>query len=103
MTQTPDEPVSDEPLPADQLDSVEDQHDEVDREEVDPDLDAARDISEEGDSLTTDDLLPEEEMTEYEPPEEPSTPTAVGETELDEEVGETIDERLAQEEPEEEA
>lgn len=101
MTQSPDEPFSDEPLPAEELDSVEGQYDEVYTGEVDPDLDAARDVSERGDALTTDDLLPEEDMTEYEPPEEASTPTVLGETELDEEVGETIDERLAQEEPEE--
>lgn len=101
MSQTPDEPFSDEPLPTEDLDSVEEQYDEVYSGEVDPDLDAARDVSVEGDALTTDDLLPEEDMTEYEPPEDPSTPTVLGETELDEEIGETIDDRLAQEEPEE--
>lgn len=102
MSQTPDEPL-DELLSADELDSSEQQYDEVYTGEVDPDLDAARELSEEReeDALGTDQLRPEEELTEYAPPEEPSTPTTVRETELDEEVGETIDDRIAQEEPEE--
>jgi hypothetical protein len=44
-------------------------------------------------------LRPEDELTVYEPPQEPSTPTSEGLTPRDEEYGETIDERLAQEEP----
>lgn len=99
MSQHPEEPTS-----ADELDSTEEQYDEVYTAEVDPDLDAARDLNaeREEDALTTERLLPEENLTEYEPPDDPSTPTALGETELDEEIGETIDDRIAQEEPEEE-
>ena len=98
MSQHPDEPVS-----ADELDSAEAPYDEIYTGEVDPDLDAARELSGEADAegLTTDDLLPEEETVEYDPPDDPSTPTTLGETALDEEVGETLEDRLAQEEPEE--
>ena len=51
--------------------------------------------------LTTDELRPEEEVTEFEPPQGPSTPTSEGLTPREEEYGETIDDRLAQEQPEE--
>jgi hypothetical protein len=67
----------------------------------DPDVesieeDAAQDDDE---GLTTDELRPEEDATEFEPSQEPSTPTSEGLTPRDEEYGETIDDRLAQEEP----
>jgi len=104
MSQTPEEPIpGQDPSEESDLESAEQQYDEVYTGEVDPDIDAARELSEEReeDALVTDDLLPEEEMTEYEPPEAPSTPTALAETELDEADGETIDDRLAQEEPDE--
>lgn len=71
----------------------------------DPDLAAAsgeldrEQAAEEADALRTDELLPEERRTEYEPPDEPSRPTAQGITENEEREGETIDDRIAQEEP----
>ena len=86
MTEPSQEPYdesSDAPDP--QMQSIE----EAEREEHDDE------------GLTTEELRPEEELTEWEAPREPSTPTAEGYTELDEEYGDTIDERLAQEEPEE--
>ncbi|MQA01929.1 MAG: hypothetical protein GEV07_04095 [Streptosporangiales bacterium] len=51
----------------------------------------------ESDALVTDELLPEERLTEFEPPDEPSTPTASGHTGADERTDEPIDERLDQE------
>jgi hypothetical protein len=81
--------------------SQEERFDEV-YDGPDPDVqsveDAAAEADEEG--LTTDELRPEEEVTEFEPPQGPSTPTSEGLTPLEEEYGETIDDRLAQEEPE---
>ena len=70
-------------------------------EEVDPDLDAARAAAPEHDpsALTTEELRPESELLEWEPPEEPSPETAAGHTAADERAGETIDDRLEQEEP----
>ena len=70
---------------------------------TDPDLERARAQAPEHDplSLTTEELRPENEMLEYEPPDEPSPETASGYTAADELAGETIDERLEQEEPDE--
>jgi len=83
--------------------SQEREYDEV-YDGPDPDVqfieDAASEDDEEG--LTTDELRPEEEVTEFEPPRGPSTPTSEGLTPAEQEHGETIDDRLAQEEPEEE-
>jgi hypothetical protein len=69
----------------------------------DPDVRSVEEAAAEDDDegLTTDELRPEEEVTEFEPPQQPSTPTSEGLTPLEEEYGETIDDRLAQEEPEE--
>jgi hypothetical protein len=75
--------------------SEEQQFDEI-YDGPDPDVESVE-LDDEG--LTTDELRPEDELTEYEPPQEPSTPTSEGLTPRDEEYGETIDERLAQEEP----
>jgi hypothetical protein len=71
----------------------------------DPDLEAARAQAPSQDpmTLTTEELRPEEELTEYEPPYEPTPETASGVTAADERAGETLDERLQQEEPEAEA
>jgi hypothetical protein len=92
-----------EDLDAEDLDSVEEPFDEVYDGEVDPDIAAARELSEgrEEDALTTDELRPEQDMTEFDAPDAPSTPTALGETPFDEATEETIEDRLAQEEPEE--
>ena len=70
----------------------------------DPDVQSIEEAASEQDDedLTTYELRPEEEATEFEPPPGPSTPTSDGLTPLDQEYGETIDDRLAQEEPEEE-
>lgn len=70
---------------------------------IDPDLERARAQAPEHDpqALTTEGLRPEDEMIEYEPPDEPSPETAAGYTVADELAGETIDERLEQEEPDE--
>jgi hypothetical protein len=71
----------------------------------DPDLDAARAQAPTQDpiSLTTEELRPEEELIEYEPPFEPTPETASGSTAADERAGETLDDRLAQEEPDQPA
>lgn len=77
---------------------------EVDSPEAaDPDLDAARAAAPEQDpsALTTEELRPESELLEYEPPDEPTPETSAGHTAADERAGETIDERLEQEEPDE--
>lgn len=72
---------------------------------LDPDVAAASGeldrerAAEQADALRTDELLPEERLTEYEPPDRPSPPTAEGITETEERAGETIDDRIAQEEP----
>jgi hypothetical protein len=50
-------------------------------------------------TLVTEQLLPEDDTNEYSAPDQPSTPTSEGLTPLEEEYGETIDDRLAQEEP----
>ena len=79
--------------------SEEQQFDEV-YDGPDPDVEAVEEAVElDDEGLTTDELRPEDEVTEYDPPQEPSTPTSEGLTPRDEEYGETIDERLAQEEP----
>lgn len=67
----------------------------------DPDLEAARAQapSQDPQALTTEQLRPETELTEYEPPYGPTPETAAGVTAADERAGETLDERLAQEEP----
>jgi hypothetical protein len=69
----------------------------------DPDLEAARTRAPTHDpmALTTEELRPEDELVEYEPPDEPTPETALGLTADDERAGETLDERLAQEEPDE--
>jgi hypothetical protein len=69
----------------------------------DPDLEAARSQAPDQDpmALTTEELRPEDELVEYEPPYEPTAETAQGLTAEDERVGGTLDERLAQEEPDE--
>jgi hypothetical protein len=83
--------------------SQEREYDEV-YDGPDPDVqsieEAAAEQDEEG--LTTDELRPEEDVTEFEPPPGPSTPTSEGLTPSEQEYGETIDDRLAQEEPEQE-
>ncbi|HYJ66628.1 MAG TPA: hypothetical protein VEX15_03085 [Nocardioidaceae bacterium] len=68
----------------------------------DPDLEAARSQAPSNDpmALTTEELRPEDDLVEYEPPYEPTPETAQGFTAQDERVGESLDERLAQEEPE---
>jgi len=70
----------------------------------DPEVQSIEEAAAEDDDkgLTTDELRPEEEVTEFEPPRGPSTPTADGLTPLEEEYGESIDDRLAQEQPDEE-
>ena len=70
-------------------------------ETLDPDLERARAQAPEHDpqSLTTEELRPEDEMIEYEPPDEPSPETAASYTAADELAGETIDDRLDQELP----
>ncbi|HWM00345.1 MAG TPA: hypothetical protein VNP20_23600 [Nocardioidaceae bacterium] len=79
--------------------SEEQQFDEV-YDGPDPDVESVEEAVElDDEGLTTDELRPEEEVTEFDPPQEPSTPTSEGLTARDEEYGETIDERLAQEEP----
>jgi hypothetical protein len=67
----------------------------------DPDLEAARSQAPDQDpmALTTEELRPEDELVEYESPYEPTPETAYGYTADDDRVGETLDERLAQEEP----
>jgi hypothetical protein len=84
--------------------SQEREYDEV-YDGPDPDVqsieEAASGDDEEG--LTTDELRPEEEVTEFEPPRGLSTPASDGLTPREQEYGETIDDRLAQEEPEQEA
>jgi hypothetical protein len=81
--------------------SHEQQYDEI-YDGPDPDVQSIEEDASEDDheGLTTDELRPEEEVTEFEPPPAPSTPTSEGLTPLEEEYGETIDDRLAQEEPE---
>jgi hypothetical protein len=71
----------------------------------DPDLEAARAQAPTQDPmvLTTEELRPEEEQTEYEPPYEPSHETAAGVTAADERAGESLDDRLEQEEPDDTA
>ena len=83
--------------------SQEREYDEV-YDGPDPDVQSIEQAASEQDDegLTTDELRPEEEVTEFEPPPGPSTPTSEGLTPLEQEYGETIDDRLAQEEPEEE-
>ena len=83
--------------------SQEREYDEV-YDGPDPDVQSIEEAASEQDDegLTTDELRPEEEVTEFEPPPGPSTPTSEGLTPLEQEYGETIDDRLAQEEPEEE-
>ncbi|HEX6446584.1 MAG TPA: hypothetical protein VF053_15925 [Streptosporangiales bacterium] len=71
----------------------------------DPDLAAAegevdrKQAEDERRALTTDELLPEDRLVEYEPPDAPSRPTAEQMTEAEERAGETIDDRLTEEEP----
>ena len=65
----------------------------------DPDVAAAREFAHESDPLVTDELRPEEEVIEFDPPDDPSTPTDHQITVTDHRRGETLDERLAQEEP----
>ena len=65
----------------------------------DPDVLAARDLAHESDPLVTDELRPEDEVLEFDPPDDPSTPTDSQITVTDHRRGETLDERLQQEEP----
>jgi len=83
--------------------SQEREYDEV-YDGPDPDVQSIEEAASENDEegLTTDELRPEEEVTEFEPPRGPSTPTSDGLTPREQEYGETIDDRLAQEEPEDE-
>ena len=83
--------------------SQEREYDEV-YDGPDPDVQSIEEAAsgQDDEGLTTDELRPEEEVTEFEPPPGPSTPTSEGLTPLEQEYGETIDDRLAQEEPEEE-
>lgn len=71
----------------------------------DPDLEASRTRAPTRDpkTLTTEELRPEEEIVEYEPPFEPTRETASGRTTADELTGETLDERVEQEEPDQPA
>lgn len=76
---------------------------------ADPDLAAARGheerVAEEvaADGLVTDELRPETEQTEFEPPHVPSHEVADPPTAEDDAAGETIEDRLAQEEPDQQA
>ena len=74
---------------------------EVEPPTDDPDLEAARSQAPGQDPMTlaTEELRPEDDMVEYEPPYEPTPEVASGHTAEDERAGETLDERLAQEEP----
>jgi hypothetical protein len=71
---------------------------------LEPDLDQAREIENEleADSLGTDQLLPESDVVEYEPPDAPSAASRQGVLAEEEGRTETLDERLAQEQPERE-
>jgi hypothetical protein len=71
----------------------------------DPDLPGQPEEPDEAEyeSLRTDELRPETEATEYEPPDEPSPDLADPRTPADEQAGETLDERIAQEEPDPQA
>lgn len=68
----------------------------------DPDLPQPEQPSdaEEYEALRTDELRPESEVTEYDPPDEPRPELTDPPTPADERGGETLDERVAQEEPE---
>ncbi len=69
----------------------------------DPDLAAARGqepAADEYDALRTNELEPEAADAGWDPPDAPTTPTATGYTAADDLAGETLDERLRQEEPE---
>jgi hypothetical protein len=72
-------------------------------EERDPDLEAARETasSDRPDVLKTEELRPEEELEEPDPAPEPSLETRLGRTPAEAREGETLDERLEQERPEE--
>ena len=63
----------------------------------DPDPATARELDHTADALVTDELLSEDEVFESDPPDEPSTPTELGVTGVSDH--ETIEDRLAQEEP----
>lgn len=70
---------------------------------LDPDVataDASLDEPDDPGELATDGLVRDPDEDGYDPPDAPSTPTAAGYTGADEAGEETIDERLAQEEPE---
>lgn len=80
------EPVSSDPGPLD-----------------DPDLAAARGqepATDDYDALRTNQLQPEAADAGWDPPDAPTTPTSTGYTAADDLAGETLDERLLQEEPE---
>lgn len=80
------EPVSSDPGPLD-----------------DPDLAAARGQEptvDDYDALKTDALQPEAADAGWDPPDAPTMPTATGRTSAEDLAGETLDERLRQEEPE---
>ncbi len=75
-----------------------------DEEFLDPDVERARDVAGESeyDSLHTDQLLPESSSTEYDAPAAPSAAARQGVEPATEGRTETLDERIAQEEPEDE-
>lgn len=75
-----------------------DEYDQTVAMEDSPEIEEQNEAREE-EALSTDSLRPEDETTEYEPPFRPSTPTAEGETPAEAREGESLDERLAQEEP----
>ena len=71
-------------------------------ESLAPDLDQARELENEleADALGTDELRPEADVVEYEPPDAPSAASRQGVIPEEEGRTETLDERLAQEQPE---
>ena len=107
MTSPYDDPIDELATPYDDAmrtdPDIEPPDDEFADDEVelveDPDLIAARGLGHESDSLVTDELRPEDEVLEADPPDEPSTPTDHQITVDDMRHGETIEDRLAQEEP----
>ncbi|MET9019046.1 hypothetical protein ABZV93_03600 [Actinopolymorpha sp. NPDC004070] len=68
---------------------------------LEPDVEAARDVSADAgyDPLVTDELRPESDVTEFEPPDRLSRETQRRPTDDDDERGDTLDQRLAAEIP----
>ena len=98
MRVDPDVDLSADQLSEDQLTEDQLAEDQVDLLD-DPDLATARDLEHLGDPLVTDELRPEDEVVEFEPPDELTTPTDHQVTLDDVRHGETIEDRLTQEEP----